>query len=34
MSRAVLLKDPVAAEAAMRRIIDEAVTAMRHEHGG
>jgi len=34
VSRAVLLKDPVAAEAAMRRIIDEAVTAMRHEHGG
>ncbi len=34
VSRAVLLKDPVAAEAAMRRIIDEAVTAMREEHGG
>jgi DNA-binding FadR family transcriptional regulator len=34
VARAVLLEDPAAAEAAMRRIIDEAVTAMREEHGG
>ena len=32
--RAVLLRDPVAAEAAMRRIIDEAVTRCVEEHGG
>jgi DNA-binding FadR family transcriptional regulator len=34
VGRAVLLKDAAAAEAAMRRIIDESVTAMRHEHDG
>lgn len=33
VARAVRLRDPAAAESAMRSIIDEAATAMRTEHG-